>query len=50
MSFYDGVNPNQWMNVNKPTTLLTWADLAIAWSAYPYPWGNSQWITISKPT
>lgn len=25
-TYYDGVNPNQWSNVNKPTT-LTWTNV-----------------------
>lgn len=47
--FYDGVNPNQWTDIAKPTYSLTWNDLPIAWNSYPNPWQSPTWTQVSKP-
>jgi hypothetical protein len=47
--FYDGINPNQWTDVLKPSFSLTWNDLPIAWQDYNSPWGSPTWTKVNKP-
>lgn len=47
--FYDGVNSNQWTDVAKPSYLLTWNDLPIAFNDYNSPWGSPSWTNVNKP-
>ncbi len=48
-TFYDGVNPSAWTDINKPSYGLTWNDLPIAWQDYNNPWGNPTWTNVNKP-
>lgn len=51
--FYDGLNPNMWTDVAKPSLSLgnlQWQDANISWDEALSPWSSSGWVSVDKPS
>ena len=49
-TYYDGVNPSQWIDINKPTTVYTWANTGSTWVNFNHQWQSPTWTLVNKPT
>lgn len=50
--FYDGVNPNEWTDVNKPVIgygNYIWNQMTMTWDSVTGNW-DSGWVNVNKPT